>query len=106
MAKYFEQFLGTPKENGVFYLIQDKLKEGLDLISKTEKLSRNEGQIKLVFGGEVGIEIYAPHLIPNALSYSWLADTFDKALNNCIKDLTEWIEIEKDAPRDKFYLDM
>lgn len=87
-------------------LIQNLLKESLSFISKYEKLSKNEGQIKLIFGEEVGLEIYAPHLIPNALSQAWLSDSFETSFKACTKDLKQWFEIEKDAPKDKFWVDI
>lgn len=87
--------------------ILETLQEGLEFISQYEKLSRNEGQVKIVYGvnGEVGIEVFSPHLIPNSLSYTWMSKDFDSALNNCLKDLRLWVDIEKDAPRERFSID-
>jgi hypothetical protein len=86
--------------------ILHKTHEGLKLISKYEKLVPNEGQLKVVYGQQVGFELYAPHLIPGQLSTVWLADSFVEAYTQAMKDINLWIEIEKDAPRDKFWLDL
>lgn len=86
--------------------IKSKLNEGLEHISKYEKLSHNEGQYKLVYGEEIGIEIYAPHLIPDALTFSWMGKDWNKVLTKCFKDLEAWVEVEKTAPRDHFSVDL
>jgi hypothetical protein len=76
--------------------ISEILTDGLSFIGKYEKLANNEGQVKIIIGqNKVGFEVYAPHLIPNQLSCSWLADSFEEAYENCKKDLLFWIEIEK-----------
>lgn len=95
-----------------FLAVKNKLDEGLNIIKKYEKLSPREGEIRITypstwpFSGNMCVEIYAPHLIPNSLSCVWEAPEIEEALDNCLKDLNSWIEIEKDAPRDKFWLDL
>jgi hypothetical protein len=82
--------------------IKTKLNEGLDYISQFEKLTSREGQIKIIYheGKEYGIEIYAPHLIPGALSFEWVdSNDFRTSFKKCLKDLTLWVQIEKEAPR-------
>ncbi len=87
--------------------IRKKLSKALNLIGKYEKLAPEEGTIKVIYGiKEKGIEIFAPHFIPQGLSYTWTAPTFTEAFINCLKDISAWYEVEKDAPRDKFWLDI
>jgi hypothetical protein len=91
----------------LFNQIQTTLKEALDYIAKFEKLSPQEGVIKVIYGvNEKGVEIFAPHFVPQALSYTWTASSFDKAFELCLKDVRAWYEVEKDAPRNKFWLDI
>lgn len=90
--------------------IQKVLYEGLYFIKQYEKLRPREGEVKVIYpyhpNEKVGFEINAPHLIPNALSEMWLAFTFEEAYEACIADLKKWIQIEKEAPKLKFELDL
>ncbi len=92
------------------FAVAAKVKEGLLIISKYEKLSKNEGRISITYARDiadppVGLTVYAPHLIPGAVSYYWEEATWEDTITTALKDLTNWVEAEKDAPRDKFSLD-